>query len=84
MFCLNLLDKKTILAKDNDFFKAIDKISIPQFPFDGKFLIKRKVFKKEKKLEQFLKEAEKLWARNNFNLSLEDFEVIIKKNTLSN
>ena len=41
LFCLNLLDKKTILAKDNDFFKAIDKISIPQFPFDGKFLIKR-------------------------------------------
>ena len=83
LFCLNLLDKKTILAKDNDFFKAIDKISIPQFPFDGKFLIKRGI-QEGKKIGAILKEAEKLWARNNFNLSLEDFEVIIKKNTLSN
>ena len=58
MFCLNLLDKKTILAKDNDFFKAIDKISIPQFPFDGKFLIKRGI-QEGKKLEHNLKRGGK-------------------------
>tara|TARA_A100001015_G_C14832936_1_gene649301 strand:+ start:492 stop:599 length:108 start_codon:yes stop_codon:yes gene_type:complete len=31
-----------------------------------------------------LKEAEKIWVLNNFNLSSEDFEKIIQKNTIIN
>ena len=49
LFCLNLLDKKKISNKEISIYKVIEKISIPKFPFDGKFLLK-KVFKREKKL----------------------------------
>ena len=31
-----------------------------------------------------MKKAEKIWVENNFNLSNEDFETIIKKNTSLN
>ena len=37
-----------------------------------------------KEIGIILKEAENQWAQNNFNLSAEDFELIIKKNTISN
>ena len=41
-------------------------------------LIKRGIIRRKKNWSNF-KEGKTLWARNNFNLSLEDFEVIIKK-----
>ena len=83
LFCINLLDKKKFQAKDISFFKFINKISIPKFPFDGKFLLKKGI-QQGKEIGIILKEAENQWAQNNFNLSAEDFELIIKKNTISN
>ena len=65
------------------FFQFIDKISIPKFPFDGKFLLKKGI-QEGKKIGIILKEAEKTWIQNNFYLPYKDFEVIIKKNTSSN
>ena len=62
-------------------YKVIDKISIPKFPFDGKFLLKKGV-QEGKKIGIILNEAEKIWVNNNFNLSPKDFETIIKKNTI--
>ena len=69
--------------KEISFFQVIDKISVPKFPFDGKFLIKKGV-QEGKKIGVILKEGEKMWAQNNFNLSTEDLNKIIKKNTLKN
>ena len=83
LYCLNLLDKKKISMKDINFFRDIEKISIPKFPFDGKYLLKRGV-QEGKKIGIILKEAEKIWVENNFNLSSDDFEKIIKKNINSN
>ena len=54
-----------------------------KFPFDGKFLIKKGI-QEGKKIGIILKEAEQVWLQNNFNLSSKEFEVVIKKNTISN
>ena len=83
LFCLYLLDKRKIFSKDASFFQFIDKISIPKFPYDGKFLLKKGI-QEGKKIGIILKEAEKTWVQSNFNLPYKDFEVIIKKNTSSN
>ena len=81
LFTLNLLNKKRISNKEIDTYKVIEKISIPKFPFDGKFLLKKGV-QEGKKIGVILSEAEKIWVNNNFNLSPKDFEAIIKKNTI--
>ena len=52
LYCLFLLEKKKISDKEITSFKSLDKISIPEFPFDGKFLIKRGI-QEGKKLEQY-------------------------------
>ena len=82
LYCLNLLEKKKITDKDIAFFKDIKKTRVPKFPFDGKFLIDKGI-QEGKKIGTILKEAEKIWLKNNFNLSSKDFETIIKKNTIS-
>ena len=81
LFCLHLLDKKKIALNEISFFKEIKKISIPKFPFDGKFLINKGI-QEGKKIGIILDEAEKTWVENNFNLSTKDFETIVKKNTV--
>ena len=81
LLSLNLLNKKKISNKEISIYKIIEKISIPKFPFDGKFLLKRGI-QEGKKIGIILNEAEKIWANNNFNLSPKDFEIIIKKNTI--
>ncbi len=83
LFCLNLLDKKKIASKEISFFQVIEKIFIPKFPFDGKFLIKKGI-QEGKKIGKILKEAERFWVENNFNLSSEEIETIIKKNSSTN
>ena len=37
-----------------------------------------------KNIGKILKEAEKFWVENNFNLSSEEIETIIKKNSSTN
>ena len=81
LLTLNLLNKKKIFNKEISIYKAIEKISIPKFPFDGKFLLNKGV-QEGKKIGIILNEAEKIWVNNNFNLSSKDFETIIKKNTV--
>ena len=82
LFCLSLLEKKRISDKEISFFQSIEKISIPEFPFDGKFLLKKGV-QEGKKIGTILNEAKKIWVKNDFNLSSKDFEKIIKKTTSS-
>ena len=69
--------------KEVNFFQIIEKISIPKFPFDGNFLLKKGI-KEGKKVGKILKEAEQTWIQNNFNLTSQDLELIIKKYTISN
>ena len=83
LFCLSFLDKKKISIKEISFCRDMEKISIPKFPFDGKFLLKKGV-KEGKKVGMILNEAEKIWIKNDFNLSSKDFETIIRKNNISN
>ncbi len=83
LFCLNLLEKKKTSPKEVSFFKTLDRILIPKFPFNGKFLLKKGI-QEGKKIGIILKEAEKVWVQNDFDLSPSDFEAIIKKNTISN
>ncbi len=83
LFCLHLLDKKKISDKELSFFQTVEKTSIPQFPFDGKYLVKKGI-QEGKNIGKILVEAEKFWVNNNFNLSPDDFEKIIKKNIISN
>ena len=83
LYSISLLDKKKIVEKDIAFLKNIKKITVPKFPFDGKFLIKKGI-QEGKKIGIILKEAEQVWLQNNFNLSSKEFEVVIKKNTISN
>ena len=83
LYCLFILEKKKISDKEIISLKSLDKISIPKFPFDGKFLIKRGI-QEGKKIGTILSEAKKIWVKNDFYLSPNDFEKIIKKNTISN
>ena len=83
LFCLYLLDRNKITLKDINFFQIIEKISVPKFPYDGKFLLKKGI-QEGKKVGTILKEAEQTWIQNNFNLSSEDLATIIKKTTISN
>ena len=84
LFCLNLIDKNRInIKKEKSFFQKIEKTPLPKFPLDGKYLIKRGI-KEGKKIGNVLKEAESVWMDKDFNLSSEDLEKIIKKNTYDN
>ena len=77
LYCLNLLDKKKITNNDILFFRDLEKIRIPKFPYDGSILLK-KGFKEGKNIGKILAEAEKIWINNDFNLSMKNFENIIK------
>jgi len=68
-FSVNLLKK--ILSE-------IDKIEIPNFPFNGKHLIEQGI-EDGKKIGFALKEMEKEWIENNFNLSNQEASFIIDR-----
>ena len=57
----------------------IKKTNKPIFPYDGKYLIK-KGFSEGKHLGKVLNQLEDLWIKNNFSLSDEDIDLLIKKN----
>ena len=83
LYSLNLLNKKKFSKKEIELFKFIDNLSIPQFPYDGKTLIK-KGFMEGKKIGKILDEAEKFWIQNDFNISSDEFEKIVKNNSSLN
>ena len=83
LYSLNLLNKKKFSKKEIELFKFIDNLSIPRFPYDGKTLIK-KGFMEGKKIGKILDEAEKFWIQNDFNISSDEFEKIVKNNSSLN
>ena len=58
LFSLNLLDKKKISNQDLSFFQTVEKTLIPQFPFDGKYLINKKGVQEGKNIGKILNEAD--------------------------
>ena len=56
----------------------IDKTKIPDFPFSGKHIIDQGI-DDGKKIGFALKEIEKEWVNNNFNLSTQDVSSIIDR-----
>ncbi len=70
-------------VKMNDFYKALNKIlkiKVPKFPIDGETL-KQKGMKEGQVLGSVLKTLEKEWINNNFKISDERVEEIIKVNS---
>ena len=80
LYCIYILEKNKISLNDINFFSVISKISVPEFPFDGKYLINRG-FKEGKKIGKILYQAEKIWIQKNFNLSVTEFEDIVESNS---
>ena len=78
LYTLNILDKKKITSLDINLFKELSKMSLPKFPYDGKSLINRGM-KEGKSFGIILKEAEKLWLANNFNITNKDLDSIVNK-----
>ena len=67
----------------NDFSKTLNKIlkiKIPVFPIDGKFL-KQKGMQEGQSLGNVLKTIEKEWINNDFKISNEKVEKIIRENS---
>ena len=84
LIALNLIHfSKYSKVKLNDFSKTLNKIlkiKIPVFPIDGKFL-KQKGMQEGLSLGNVLKTLEKEWINNNFKISNERIEEIIKLNS---
>ena len=84
LIALNLIHfSKYSKVKLNDFSKTLNKIlkiKIPVFPIDGKFL-KQKGMQEGLSLGNVLKTLEKEWINNNFKISSERVEEIIRQNS---
>ena len=58
--------------------EEINKINIPDFPFNGQYLINRGLID-GKKIGYALKELEKEWLKKDFNLKTEEVTSIVYK-----
>ncbi len=84
LIALNLInfsmDSKVKLDNFSNTLKKILEVKIPLFPIDGEFL-KQKGMKEGQSLGKVLKKLEKEWLNNNFEISNERIEEIIKFST---
>ena len=69
------IDKKNL--QDVVFLKNIKKITVPKFPFDGKFLIKKGI--QEGKNRYNFKEAEQVWLKIILIYLLKNLKLLLKK-----
>jgi len=67
----NLLELKNLILKT-------ESISLPRFPITGKYLLE-KGLRSGKKIGQVIKEIEKKWIENDFNLNDEELKSLLKK-----
>ncbi len=73
------LENKRWNYKDlQDLKTNIEKISIPKFPYDGKYLMKKGI-SEGKKIGFALKELEQRWIKSNYQLSNKDVLNVIDK-----
>ncbi len=84
LIALNLINFSiNAKAKSYDFSKTLNKIlktKVPTFPIDGE-LLKEKGMKEGQSLGNVLKELEKEWIKNNFKISNNRIDEIIKINS---
>ena len=71
-------EKKLSFVLLKKIFSDIDKIRLPNFPFNGKYVIDQGI-EDGKKIGFTLKELEKKWIENNFNLKSQEAINIIEK-----
>ena len=71
-------EKKFSFSLLKKIINDINKIKVPIFPFNGKYLIEQGL-KDGKKIGFALKELEKEWVKNNFNLNSQEAVSIINK-----
>ncbi|MDC0472627.1 CCA tRNA nucleotidyltransferase [Pelagibacteraceae bacterium] len=63
-----LINKNITYKEYTKFIESINKTTIPSFPYDGKYLIS-KGLNEGKKIGQVIKELEKSWIENNYELA---------------
>ena len=73
-----LIDEKITLQKYTKIKQSLEKISIPKFPYDGKYLIKQGL-SEGKKIGYVLEKLESMWIQNNCVLSEQSVVETIKK-----
>ena len=78
-----LENKKWSYKELRDLNARIEKISIPKFPYDGKYLMNKGLVE-GKKIGLALKELEKRWIKGNYRLSDKDIFTVIDKAKKSN
>ena len=71
-------EKKLSFVLLKKIFSDIDQIRLPNFPFNGKYVIDQGI-EDGKKIGFTLKELEKKWIENNFNLKSQEAINIIEK-----
>jgi len=72
------VEKKFTFEMLNKTIKQINKMKIPNFPFNGKYLIDQGL-EDGKKIGFALQELEKEWTKNDFNLKNEEVIYIVNK-----
>ncbi len=84
LIALNLINFSiNTKAKSYDFSKTLNKIlktKVPTFPIDGE-LLKEKGMKEGQSLGNVLKKLEKEWVNNNFKISNNRIDELIKINS---
>jgi tRNA nucleotidyltransferase/poly(A) polymerase len=71
-------DKNFSFSLLRKIFNEVDKIEVPNFPFNGKYVMDQGL-EDGKKIGFALKELEKEWTENNFNLKTQEAISIIDK-----
>ena len=76
-------DSKFSIKLLNRIIEEIDKMDIPNFPFNGKYLMDQGL-KDGRKIGYALKELEKEWVQKDFNLKANEIASIVEKIKKSN
>ncbi|MFL2889846.1 MAG: CCA tRNA nucleotidyltransferase [Pelagibacteraceae bacterium] len=75
---LFLKNSKLSLKKYNEITTSISKTLVPEFPYNGKYLIKKGLVE-GKKVGLAIKELERAWLKNNFFLNSKSIVTIVNK-----
>ncbi len=72
------INKKNSIAQTKEILKKINKISIPILPVTGNDILKLGV-SSGRKVGEILKEIEKKWLNNNFEIKDDEIKVLVRK-----
>ena len=75
----NLTNKKTLNDNFNEILSKIENTQVPKFPLTGNDLLKKGV-KSGWRVGKVLREIEKKWIENNFQINEDEIKSLVKKN----